>query len=327
MDIKKLVKAHKKEKDRNVADRMLLIIFIQRDKMYVTEAARRLNRVRSWGVKWHRRYLGGRIDGLRDRPRSGRPPKVHKGIMKKVRRLVTKTACWEAEEAQGFIKKMTGIEYNLTYVREMMRKWGFSMKVPVMRHVSRAGRRRIARFKKRMRKIQKKAGKEWTVGVEDEAIVVADSRPRKGVYTLGNRRAVYTYNGSHAKTIVFGFITTDGVGFFKRYAAFTKEEFVDFLKAAHKWFGKTIMVLDGASQHRARIVREALKEMNGEVRLVFLPPGCPDLNAIEEIWRQMKHVVLDTPIVKFHKMCEDIGKWPVGSLPRLEIEKYLYRKV
>ena len=109
----------------------------------------------------------------------------------------------------------------------------------------RAGRRRIARFKRRMRKIQKKAGKEWTVGVEDEAIVVADSRPRKGVCTLGNRRAVYTYNGSHTKTIVFGFITADGGGFFKRYAAFTKEEFVDFLKAAHKWFGKTIMVLDG----------------------------------------------------------------------------------
>ena len=127
--------------------------------------------------------------------------------MKKVRRLITKTACRETEEAQSFIKKMTGIEHNLTYVREMIRKWGFSMKVPVMRHVNRVGRRRIARFKKRMRKIQKTTGKEWTVGIEDEAIVVADSRPREGVYTLGNRRAVYTYNGSHTKTIVFGFIT------------------------------------------------------------------------------------------------------------------------
>ena len=41
----------------------------------------------------------------------------------------------------------------------------------------------------------------------------------------------------------------------------------------------------------------------------------------------MKHAVLDTPIVKFHKMCEDIDIWLVGSLPRLEIEKYLYRTV
>ena len=102
---------------------------------------------------------------------------------------------------------------------------------------------------------------------------------------------------------------------------------MDFLEAVHKWFGKTIMVLDGASQHRAKIVRETLREMNGEVRLVFLPPGCPDLNAIEEVWRQMKHAVLDAPTVKLHKMCEDIDKWLVESLPRLEIENYLYRKV
>ena len=26
----------------------------------------------------------------------------------------------------------------------------------------------------------------------------------------------------------------------------------------------------------------------------------------------MKHAVLDTPIVKFHKMCEDIDKWLAG---------------
>ena len=76
-------------------------------------------------------------------------------------------------------------------------------------------------------------------------------------------------------------------------------------------------LLDGAAQHRAKIVREAIEEMNGEVRLVFLPPGCPDLNAIEEVWRQIKHAVLDTPIVKFHKMCEDIDIWLVESLPRL----------
>ena len=246
MDIEELVKAHKKEKDRYVADRMLLILYIERGGKYITEAARSLNRVRSWGVKWHHRYLEGGIDGLRDKPITGRPPKVHKDIMRKVRKLMTKIACWEAEEAQRFITKMTGIEYNLTYVHELMRKWGFSMKVPVMRHVNRAGRRRIARFKKKMRKIQQKAGKEWTAGVEDEAIVVADARPRKGVYTFGKKRAVYTCNGSHIKTIVFGFITTDGGGFFKRYSSFTKEEFVDFLKAAHKWFGKIIMVLDGA---------------------------------------------------------------------------------
>ena len=62
------------------------------------------------------------------------------------------------------------------------------------------------------------------------------------------------------------------------------------------------------------------------VELQFLPPGCPDLNAIEEAWRRMKHAVLDVPYVRFSSMCSDIDKWPRSSLPKLDIEKYLYRK-
>ena len=136
----------------------------------------------------------------------------------------------------------------------------------------------------------------------------------------------YTYTGSHSKTIVFGMFTLDGRGFFERYDRFTKEEFVRFLKAAHKKFGKILMILDGAPQHRAKDVREALEEMNGEMELKFLPPGCPDLNAIEELWRQMKHAVLDMAYVKLSKMCEDIDNWLKSSMPKLNIENYLYRK-
>ena len=62
------------------------------------------------------------------------------------------------------------------------------------------------------------------------------------------------------------------------------------------------------------------------VELQFLPPGCPDLNAIEEVWRQMKHAILDVPYVRFSSMCGDIDNWLRSSLPKLDIERYLYRK-
>ena len=115
MDIERLVMEHKKEKDRNVADRILLIILIQRDNMYITKAARHLNRSRSWGVKWNHRYQESGIAGLQDKPRSGRPPKVYKGIMRKIRKRIARIACWEVESVQSFINEMTGIKYNLTY--------------------------------------------------------------------------------------------------------------------------------------------------------------------------------------------------------------------
>ena len=52
----------------------------------------------------------------------------------------------------------------------------------------------------------------YTVCVQDEAICVADARLRKGVYTPKGVRGVYTYTGSHSKTVVFGLITLDGEG-------------------------------------------------------------------------------------------------------------------
>ena len=48
--------------------------------------------------------------------------------------------------------------------------------------------------------------------VQGEVICVANARLRKGVYTPKGVRGVYTYAGSHSKTVVFGLITLDGEG-------------------------------------------------------------------------------------------------------------------
>ena len=120
---------------------MLLIIFIQRDKMYVTEAARRLNRVRTWRRQVASSLLGGQNRRTRDRPRSNQACRtVHNvSIMKKVRRLVTKTACNRGRRGAGFqIKKMTGKRQSHV-VREVA-KVGI-LHEPVMRHVITPGSR------------------------------------------------------------------------------------------------------------------------------------------------------------------------------------------
>ena len=79
----------------------------------------------------------------------------------------------------------------------------------------------------------------WVIGLLWPPLCVADARLRKGVYTPKGVRGVYTYTGSHSKTIVFGLITLDGEGFFQRYDSFTGKEFVEFLKAACERFGRS----------------------------------------------------------------------------------------
>ena len=78
---KTLQKAHNAEKNAKVSRRIQLVMFILIDGMNASEAARQLKMSRAWGSKWTKRYREGGLAGLQDLPRSGRPPKVHPGIM------------------------------------------------------------------------------------------------------------------------------------------------------------------------------------------------------------------------------------------------------
>ena len=164
-------------------------------------------------------------------------------------------------------------EYTIPYARFLLRSWGFIRRVPVGRHAKRASRQKIAWFRKRLGPlVEERMRAGYTACVQDEAICVANARIRKGIYTPKGVRGVYTYTGSHSKTIVFGLITLNGEGFFQRYGSFTGKEFVEFLKAACERFGKVLMITDGAPQHRPKFVREEIGRLDG-VELQFLPSG------------------------------------------------------
>jgi putative transposase len=52
----------------------------------------------------------------------------------------------------------------------------------------------------------------------------------------------------------------------------------------------TVVVLDNAGFHRARLVREALPRLrNQRVYRYYLPPYSPELNDIERLFRVIKH--------------------------------------
>ena len=305
-----------------------LMILIKVDGMSSSKAATTMHMARSWGIKWNKRYEKGGIDGLQNKPRSGRPTAVHRGIMKRVQKRARRTSTWTPEEMSDFIFEMTGHRYDLSHVRKLMKKWGYTMKVAVFRHARRPGKKRIRRFQKKAKNtIEYLESEGYQTCVQDESIAIASARARREVYTLKNKRAVYTYTGNHDKTVVFGIITNNGEKYFERHEKFTKEEFNSFLRNACKKFGKLLMILDRAPQHKAKIVQDTLEELDGMVKLLFLPPGCPDLSAIEEVWRQMKMAVLTGPYVKFKKMCSDIDEWLDKRLPSLDIYKYIYRSI
>ena len=156
---------------------------------------------------------------------------------------------------------------------------------------------------------------------------MADVRLHKGACTLKKKRAACKHAGNHTKVIQFGLLTADGGGYFEGHKRFTNDELAAFLRNAHAKFGKMVIMLDRAPRHTAKAVQEAIDETGGGVKLARHPPGCPDVNAMEELWRQMKLAVLSGPYVKFSRMCRDVKRWLGDCIPRLDVFRYLYRSV
>ena len=84
------------------------------------------------------------------------------------------------------------------------------MKTPVKQHANRAPMDEIIKFQKNIAaRIKCYVKKGIPVFVQDEAIYIADAKPRR-VYTLPGVRAVTFVTGTHAKTIVFGMVGLAG---------------------------------------------------------------------------------------------------------------------
>lgn len=64
--------------------------------------------------------------------------------------------------------------------------------------------------------------------------------------------------------------------------------FEDFITKTTK---KTIIVLDNAPTHRAKIFQACIQRWENlhDVWLLFLPPYSPELNLIEILWRKIKY--------------------------------------
>lgn len=83
----------------------------------------------------------------------------------------------------------------------------------------------------------------------------------------------------------------------------------EFLKVLSKFlhkFKKAILILDKASWHKkSKKVQRYLKKHRRELKIIWFPTGCPEMNPVEECWRQAKREVNGG---KIHKSLEAMEK-------------------
>lgn len=293
----KLRAAYKKEGNGRVKIRMLAVIYVLDDGMTEAEAASHVKCKYDSVHSWVRRFRDDGIDGLYDRPKSGRRPLVDPAKRKKFMHKALAESHYRIRpvEMQQRLYWEFGVEYDVSYVRDLMHGADMSRKKSQHMHINRVSEEDLTRWQRSARSwISRAEADGYTVFWLDETIIKNDSVTGYKYWTYTDMRINVPYTGNHESVVVCGGPSNDGMcQMFCTNDEFTGRTALSFLYGLRRRFGKVAVLWDRATQHRTRAIQDMV-ESDDSVRMMYLPVGVPQLNPAEECWRITKNKVVNS---------------------------------
>ena len=164
---------------------------------------------------------------------------------------------------------------------------------------------------------------DWTVLCEDESIFLYDSVVRYIWAFRGSRPFILT-TGSHRRTCVFGAVSIEGKQLFRQYQTINGRNFLAYLKALKRKFGKMLLFLDRSKAHRNDEIEHWLKANRKVVKVKWFPIARPELNPVEESWNLLKdELVANRLYHTFEEMKQAIAKRVRTKRFKLNMINYL----
>ena len=143
-------KIYRNEQDVKTKERMLLVLNVVYQGKISAHVATDLHRNRAWACVWLKRYDKEGLEGLKNKPRIGRPSELSKEDICSIKTTLKESNHgWTTKQVEELIVKKSGIKYHHTHIYRILRKWGFRQKVPRKVHVNTASKEEKESFKKR----------------------------------------------------------------------------------------------------------------------------------------------------------------------------------
>ena len=239
-------------------------------------------------LNWIHRFNQQGIDGLIDRPRTGRPRAIKEEQTEKLKELVEQPELagythWTAKKFHGYLRHELDQEVGYSTVVRWLHENDFRLKVPRSWPELQDLEKREAYMQQLVAYLSDPDIDIWYL---DETGIEGDPRPRRRWAKKGDNIR-QPYRGTHLRMNVTGMIRPRGGDFYA--LEFTHSDtvvFQTFLNHANQDLEldrpRNLIVLDNASWHKAKSLDW------GRFEPVFLPPYSPDLNPIERLWLLIK---------------------------------------
>jgi transposase len=139
---------------------------------------------------------------------------------------------------------------------------------------------------------------------EDESMIRDYQALQHTWFAKGKQRIIKTTGKHRGVKLLATLDYATGCIVWQEDEQYTAETFLAFLRKVVVAYpiGKIVLVLDNARIHHAKLLEPFLDEMNGRLKLVFLPPYSPQLNIVEGLWKWLKSDVINN--VFYHTVAE-----------------------
>jgi len=321
VSVKKFRKLERQIKDYRFSVRSRIIILASKD-YEIYEIAVLIGVSQNTVRFWIHRFNESGYKGLLDKPRSGRKRKVEYSRILEI--LVSPPSDFEVKQEFWTVKALYRViqekfpgSYSKKYIYQLIRRLGFVLKKPRPRHYK-ANPEAAAEVKRQIRELVH-AG--YPVYFEDETRVFLTTIIGRVIARKGEKIEMKVNIGHHKGIFIFGAINVSTrrvkIMFSEK---FNSEAMMRFLYAVKREVGRgrVYVVLDNASSHKARRV-EYLSRRKG-IHFVFLPPYSPQLNPVEEIWRELKKYLENKLFKEVSEIKEEVEKFFVERSYKMEFE-------
>ena len=150
-----LYQAYRVEEDAKVKERILMNIRLLGGKS-TYEVGDELRCVPSKVQYWKSRFEKEGVEGLRDRPKSGRPPLLSRREEVVIRRIIERphitkegVSSWATTHVKELIRRKAGVTYTTRHVVRLMHRWGFEKIKPRPEHCRAASKQMRRQFFKK----------------------------------------------------------------------------------------------------------------------------------------------------------------------------------
>jgi len=249
---------------------------------------------------WKRKWKAGGVDALAARPVPGRPGKLSDEQLRELAFMVRNHtpadygfafALWTRPLIGDLIEAQFGCRFQEDWVGKVMHRVGFSPQRPVYR-ASQQDPEKVREWRQEAYPAIKAEAAQVgaTVYFGDEAHLRQDFHAGTTWAPLGQTPVVESSAKREAVSMISAIEPRGSIHFSAFTGTCDAERFIEFCgRMLEDDGGAVFLILDNSPVHHSIAVREYVESTGGRLKLFFLPPYSPTLNADEWVWKNVKN--------------------------------------